>query len=50
VVAVVTFFAPFILGFAGVTGIAWTAWVMGVLTLAVVAILVSGSRTEMKTA
>jgi|ERR1700682_923217 len=50
VLAVVTFFAPFVLGFAGVTGIAWTAWVMGVLTLAVVATLVSGSRTQMKTA
>jgi hypothetical protein len=50
VVAVLTIFAPFILGFAGVTGIAWTAWVMGVLTLAVVATLASASRSEMKTA
>jgi hypothetical protein len=50
VLAAVTFFAPFILGFAGVTGIAWTAWVMGVLTLAVVATLVYRPRTEMKTA
>jgi hypothetical protein len=50
VLAVVTFFSPFVLGFAGVTGIAWTAWAMGVLTLAAVATVVSGSRTEMKTA
>src|ERR1700687_3062400 len=49
-VLAVTFFAPFVLGFAGGTGIAWTAWVMGVLTLAVVATVVSGSRTQMKTA
>jgi hypothetical protein len=50
VLAVVTFFAPFVLGFAGVTGIAWTAWVMGIVTLATVATLVSAGRTEMKTA
>jgi hypothetical protein len=50
VLAVVTLFAPFVLGFAGVTGIAWTAWGIGILTLAAVATLVYGQRTEMKTA
>lgn len=36
-VAVITFLAPFVLGFAGVSGIAWTAWVLAVLTILVAA-------------
>jgi uncharacterized membrane protein HdeD (DUF308 family) len=50
VVAVVTFFAPWVLGFAGVTGIAWTAWVLAIATVVVVATHLSERRTEMKTA
>jgi hypothetical protein len=49
-VAVITFLALFVLGFAGVTGIAWTAWVMAVLTLAVATGLTFGRRTQTKTA
>ena len=39
VIGVVTFFSPWILGFAGVTGIAWASWVLGV-----VAVLAAGYR------
>lgn len=50
VAAVITFLAPFVLGFTAVTGIAWTAWVAAVVTVLVAAILVYGRRTEIKTA
>jgi uncharacterized membrane protein HdeD (DUF308 family) len=49
-VAIITFIAPFVLGFATVTGIAWTAWVMAVLTVVVGATLLLGQRQPMKTA
>jgi hypothetical protein len=45
-VAVVTFVAPFVLGFTGVTGIAWTAWVLAIATLVVGASLRLGHRTR----
>jgi uncharacterized membrane protein HdeD (DUF308 family) len=35
VVSVITFVAPFALGFTGVTGIAWTAWVLAIATVLV---------------
>ncbi len=38
ILGVVTFFSPWVFGFAAVTGVAWAAWVLGV-----VAVLVSGS-------
>ena len=53
VAAVITFVAPFVLGFTGVTGIAWTAWVLSVATVVVGASLRYGRRTgtsEMKIA
>ena len=50
IVAVVTFFAPWVLGFAGVAGIAWTAWVLAIATEVVAATLVYGRRTEMRVA
>jgi len=50
-VAVVTFLAPFVLGFATVTGIAWTAWVLAVLTVLVGAtFLLNRQPDAMKTA
>jgi hypothetical protein len=33
VIGVVTFLAPWILGFAAVTGVAWAAWVLGIVAL-----------------
>ena len=45
-VAVVTFIAPFVLGFTGVTGIAWTAWVLAIATLVVGASLRLSHRTR----
>lgn len=42
-VSVVTFVAPFVLGFAGVTGIAWTHWVLALATVAVGASLRSAA-------
>jgi hypothetical protein len=50
IVAIVTFIAPFVLGFTGVTGIAWTAWVMSVVTVLAAGTLRFGRRTETKTA
>jgi uncharacterized membrane protein HdeD (DUF308 family) len=51
VVAVITFLAPFVLGFAGVTGIAWTAWVLAVATVLVAAsFLLNRQPDAMKTA
>jgi uncharacterized membrane protein HdeD (DUF308 family) len=50
-VAVITFIAPFVLGFATVTGIAWTAWVLAVLTVLVAATFLLNRQPEvMKTA
>lgn len=46
VVAVITFLAPFVLGFAGVTGIAWTAWVLAVLTVLVGATFLLNRQPE----
>jgi hypothetical protein len=34
-IAVITFIAPFALGYAGVVGIAWTSWALAVLTVLV---------------
>jgi uncharacterized membrane protein HdeD (DUF308 family) len=48
--AVITFVAPFVLGFAGVTGIAWTAWVLAIVTLLVGASFRLGRQTQVKTA
>ena len=45
-VAVVTFLAPFVLGFVGVTGIAWTAWVLAVLTVLVAATFLLNRQPE----
>ena len=50
IVAVVTFIAPFVLGFTGVTGIAWSAWVLAVATVVVGASLRLGHRTRMTVA
>jgi energy-converting hydrogenase Eha subunit G len=45
VVGVVTFVAPWALGFAGVTGIAWAAWVLGIVAfLAAGSLLLARSR------
>jgi hypothetical protein len=44
-VAVVTFIAPFLLGYAGVAGIAWTSWVLAVLTVLVAATFLLGRQT-----
>jgi len=33
VLGVITFIAPFVLGFTAVTAIAWSAWIIGVLTV-----------------
>jgi uncharacterized membrane protein HdeD (DUF308 family) len=50
-VAVITFIAPFVLGFATVTGIAWTAWVLAVLTVVVAATFLLNRQPEtLKTA
>jgi uncharacterized membrane protein HdeD (DUF308 family) len=43
-VAVITFIAPFVLGYAGVVGIAWTSWVLSVLTVLVGATFLLGRR------
>jgi uncharacterized membrane protein HdeD (DUF308 family) len=51
--AVITFLAPFVLGFTGVTGVAWTAWVLAIATVLVGASLRYGRRsgtTEMRAA
>jgi uncharacterized membrane protein HdeD (DUF308 family) len=50
IVAVVTFIAPFVLGFTGVTGIAWSAWVLAVATVVVGASLSLGHRTRVTVA
>ena len=50
IVAVITFIAPFVLGFTGVTGIAWSAWVLAVATVVVGASLRLGHRTRMTVA
>jgi uncharacterized membrane protein HdeD (DUF308 family) len=47
IVALVTFVAPFVLGFIGVTGIAWSAWVLAVATELVGASLRLGHRSRM---
>jgi uncharacterized membrane protein HdeD (DUF308 family) len=46
VVAIITFIAPFALGFATVTGIAWTAWALAVLTVLVGATFLLNRRPE----
>jgi uncharacterized membrane protein HdeD (DUF308 family) len=33
VLGVVTFLAPWVLGFAAVTAVAWTAWILGILAV-----------------
>ena len=50
VVAVITFLAPWVLGFAGVTAIAWTAWIIAILTVLVEGTLLVSQSTQMKTA
>jgi uncharacterized membrane protein HdeD (DUF308 family) len=35
IAAIITFVAPFVLGFTGVPGIAWSAWVLAVATVVV---------------
>jgi uncharacterized membrane protein HdeD (DUF308 family) len=51
IVSVLTFIAPFVLGFTGVTGIAWTAWVLAIVTILIGATLGLGRRrTGMTTA
>ena len=50
VAALLTFLAPWVLGFSGVTGIAWTAWVLAIVTVLVGATLLLGERTKTKTA
>jgi uncharacterized membrane protein HdeD (DUF308 family) len=50
VAAVLTFLAPWVLGFSGVTGIAWTAWALAILTILVGATFLLGERSETKTA
>jgi hypothetical protein len=47
---VLTFLAPWVLGFSGVTGIAWTAWALAILTILVGATFLLGGRAETKTA
>jgi uncharacterized membrane protein HdeD (DUF308 family) len=45
VLGVITFIAPFVLGFTAVTAIAWSAWIIGVLTvLSAGSLLVMRSR------
>ncbi len=44
--AIITFIAPFVLGFATVTGIAWTAWVLAVLTVVVAATFLLNRQPE----
>jgi SPW repeat len=34
ILAVVTFVAPWVLGFSGVTAVAWVSWIVGVLVFA----------------
>jgi uncharacterized membrane protein HdeD (DUF308 family) len=50
VVAVITFFSPWVLVFSGVTGIAWTAWVIAILTVLTAGTIRSGRRAQMRTA
>jgi len=51
IVSVITFVAPFVLGFTGVTPIAWTAWGLAIVTVLVGATLRFGRRrTGMTTA
>jgi uncharacterized membrane protein YbjE (DUF340 family) len=50
IVAVITFVAPFVLGFIGVTGIAWSAWVLAVATELVGASFRLGHRSRMTVA
>ena len=53
IVAVITFVAAVVLGFAGgngIAGIAWTAGALAILTILVAATLRFGRRTEAKTA
>ena len=45
-VAIITFIAPFALGFATVTGIAWTAWILAVLTVLVAATFLLNRQPE----
>ncbi len=45
IAAIVTFLAPFVLGFTGVTGIAWSAWVLAVATVVVAGSLRLGRRS-----
>ncbi len=50
IVSVLTFIAPWVLGFTGVAGIAWTAWVASVVTVLVGASLRLGNSDQAKTA
>jgi uncharacterized membrane protein HdeD (DUF308 family) len=45
-VAVVTFIAPWVLGFSAITGIAWTAWAMAILTVLVAATFLLERKPE----
>ena len=46
IAAIITFLAPFVLGFTGVTGIAWSAWVLAVATVVVGGSLRLGRRSR----
>jgi len=48
-VAVITFIAPWILGFSGVTGITWTAWIAAIATVLVAGTFLLRRQTGMKT-
>jgi uncharacterized membrane protein HdeD (DUF308 family) len=50
IAAVLTFVAPFVLGFIGVSGIAWTAWVAAIATVLFGASLRLGRGDEVKSA
>jgi hypothetical protein len=49
-VAVVTFVAPWVLGFTGVTRVAWTAWAAAIVTVLVAGTMRFGNRSQVKTA
>ncbi|TMB45956.1 MAG: hypothetical protein E6J53_05680 [Chloroflexi bacterium] len=46
VVAIVTFLAPWVLGFSTVTAVAWTAWVTAILTVVVAATFILMRRPQ----
>lgn len=48
IVAVITFIAPWILGFSGVVGIAWTAWIAAIATVLVGGTFLLGRETKIR--